>query len=36
VKDTNEPRALRADIARILTEMGARAKKTATANYLGS
>lgn len=31
VKDTNEPRALRADIARILTEMGARAKKTAAA-----
>lgn len=29
VKDTSEPKQLRADIARIMTEMGARAKKTA-------
>jgi ribosomal protein L29 len=29
VKDSSEPRQLRADIARIMTEMGARAKKTA-------
>jgi ribosomal protein L29 len=29
VKDTSEPKQLRADIARILTELGARAKKTA-------
>ena len=30
VKDTSEPRQLRAQIARIMTEMGLRAKKTAT------
>lgn len=30
VKDTSEPRQLRADIARIMTEMGVRSKKTAT------
>lgn len=29
VKDTTEPRKMRADIARIMTELGARAKKTA-------
>lgn len=29
VKDTTDPKKLRADIARIMTEMGARAKKTA-------
>ena len=29
VKDTTDPRKMRADIARIMTELGARAKKTA-------
>lgn len=29
VKDTSEPKQLRADIARLLTELSARAKKTA-------
>ncbi|HWU24600.1 MAG TPA: 50S ribosomal protein L29 [Candidatus Paceibacterota bacterium] len=29
VKDTTDPRKMRADIARIMTELGSRAKKTA-------
>jgi len=29
VKDTSESRQLRADVARIMTELGARTKKTA-------
>lgn len=29
VKDTTDPRKTRADVARIMTELGARAKKTA-------